>query len=69
MYLITDNERINKVCRLGKGKKTCSYLGMSADGMVCLKNGETQNAIDFRREMGMMKAMGDNCEGWSKREN
>lgn len=57
------NDRLNNVCKPGKGPFTCSYLGMGEQGLECLKSTEFQKAIDHMRAAKSMVAMGDNCSG------
>lgn len=59
---VTDEKRLNDVCRLKKGRETCRYLAMHPDlGMACAKGSNLQSAIDQR--VSGMRAQGDNCSG------
>jgi len=63
MELLSD-KHLRSICKIGKGKKTCRYLGVGRDGFECLK-GQVAIAlhIDARVEEGTMNAEGDNCDG------
>ncbi|OGN03712.1 MAG: hypothetical protein A2655_04135 [Candidatus Yanofskybacteria bacterium RIFCSPHIGHO2_01_FULL_43_42] len=58
-----DQKHLKEVCRIGGGIFTCSYLGMGAEGMECLKGTGFQSIIDQRRTEKSTGAMGDNCSG------
>lgn len=51
------------VCKFGKGRVTCSFLGITTDGLHCLKNSSFESAIRQRRQENSMRAKGDNCSG------
>ncbi len=51
------------VCKFGKGQETCSFLGISGDGLRCLKGSSFESAIKQRLQEGSMSAKGDNCSG------
>ncbi len=55
--------KVEKVCGLGKGSKTCSFLVMGADGFECAKKTAIETVIRQRLEAGTMNAKGDNCSG------
>jgi hypothetical protein len=50
------------VCQPGKGKLTCSFLGM-APAFQCLKGTAFEAELQRRRQEGSMCAKGDNCSG------
>jgi hypothetical protein len=50
------------VCQPGKGKLTCSFLGMTPD-FECLKGTAFEPELQRRRQEGSMGAQGDNCSG------
>ena len=51
------------VCKLGKGEAACSFLGMTGDGVRCLKGSAFESEIRRRRGNGSIRAMGDNFSG------
>ncbi len=51
------------VCKFGKGQETCSFLGMSGNGLRCLKGSPLESNIIQRRREDSMGAKGDNCSG------
>jgi len=51
------------VCRVGKGKATCSFLIAGAGGLCCAKGSTFEAPLRKRREEGSMGALGDNCSG------
>ena len=59
-----EKEHIFRICKVGQGSKTCSYLAAGADGFECAKaNPSLKLMIDQSREAGGMNAKGDNCSG------
>ncbi|MEK7640376.1 MAG: hypothetical protein AAB389_00040 [Patescibacteria group bacterium] len=60
---ILSDKQVEKVCGLGKGEKTCSFLTMSAYGFECAKKTAIEKIIKERREAGTMNAQGNNCSG------
>jgi hypothetical protein len=62
---ISDGKYIDEVCLIGKGKKCCRYLGVSANGFECFKlDNSLKSEIDKRISFGLMTAQGDNCKGY-----
>lgn len=56
--------QLTRVCKLGKGKATCSFLVFDADnGFTCAKGTGLEKILAQRREQGTMRAQGDNCSG------
>ena len=54
--------QVKNLCKIGKGPKTCSFLGMGAGAVWrCLKGSELEATIIERRSS--MGAKGDNCSG------
>ena len=56
-------EHVVKVCKLGQGKETCSFLFTSPRGFECAKGTVMEAMIRGRRQAKTMNAPGDNCEG------
>ena len=52
-----------KVCKMGKGPATCSFLGMTGSEFRCLKGSSMESIIQQRRQEDSMSAKGDNCSG------
>jgi hypothetical protein len=51
------------VCKKGKGKITCSFLGFGEGGFICLKGSSMETVIRGKLRDGSMRAKGDNCSG------
>lgn len=64
MSKISIESHVEDVCKMGHGEKCCSYLGMGADGWVCLKESSLKANIDARVKANTMTAKGDNCVGF-----
>jgi len=58
-----------ETCKLGQKAKCCSYLACGPEGFGCLKGGSLKKVIDQRRAAKSMRAMGDNCKGYSDEKN
>lgn len=56
-------QHVMTVCKLGEGKKTCSFLMLSGKGFECAKKTAFEKILQERRVAGTMTAQGDNCEG------
>ena len=57
-------EQIDDVCKMGQGAECCRYLYADGDGMHCGKVVPAMQAmIDQRVAAGLMRSVGDNCEG------
>ena len=57
--LIIPESHLDKVCKKGKGKEACRYIGLSAQGFFCAKNTPLRKILDKEN----MKAQGNNCDG------
>lgn len=59
-----EKEQLRKICKLGSGEATCSFLSFSSeDGFSCLKKTGLEEIIRQKRDSGQMNAKGDNCSG------
>lgn len=69
--LLTKDDVFDGACKAGEGAATCRYLAFGLPpgrsgrpSFQCAKHQpDLSAAIDSRCEQGLMKAMGDNCEG------
>jgi hypothetical protein len=53
-------EWLNTVCKFKQGAKTCRYIGLGAEGFMCMKtDASLRAAVDARADK--MSAKGDNC--------
>lgn len=51
-------------CKAGQKSETCRYIVFDKDGFRCAKHNDVLAAqINARVLMGVMTAVGDNCEG------
>lgn len=57
------NDFVSKVCKLGKGEETCSFLVNSGGEWLCAKNTPFEALLRNKRDAGLSKAKGDNCSG------
>lgn len=57
------DEQAWKVCGLGQGVFTCSYLVVSPDGFECLRRSDAEKMIEKRRVEKDINALGVNCSG------
>lgn len=63
-FVITDQKRIDDICKIGQGSDCCRYLGAGANGFECFKHqAELRERVDFLAAVGRMHATSDNCEG------
>ena len=51
------------VCKIGKGRETCGFLGMSGVKFQCLKGSSFESKIRERQRQNSLGAKGDNCSG------
>ena len=58
-----NDEHVRKVCGLGKGVFTCSFLSASSDRFECLRGNEIEKTIYFKRLNSDKNALGINCSG------
>lgn len=58
-------ECVERVCKRGQGKATCSFLGFDAKtgNFSCLKGSSFEAPIRERLRNGSIRAKGDNCSG------
>ncbi len=63
--MILSDDHIQKVCKIGQGEATCSFLAFDPreGGMSCMKETSLEASIWLKRANGTMKAKGDNCSG------
>jgi len=53
-----------RVCKVGKGEKTCSFLGFNNGSVLsCMKGSDMESIIMAKLAENTMKAKGDNCSG------
>lgn len=57
------NECLNDICKKNQDEKTCKYIMLGNNGFVCVKNTEAKAFIDNLKNLGKIKANGDNCQG------
>ena len=68
-HILRDNsrkitkEKLEKICLIHNGERTCRYIMMGEDGYVCVKNSKLQELLDGRFSENKMTSKGDNCEG------
>ena len=60
-----NDEYVTETCKPGT-HECCAYLTMGAGGWECAKNSSMRFHIDLRLAEGTMRAVGNNCEGWTE---
>ena len=61
---ITDTY-LKSICKQGKGRETCKYICLCANGYYCAKKTPMKSTIDKWSTNTAFKAKSDNCEGLS----
>jgi len=61
--LSISKDRLNNICKIEAGDKTCRYIVLGSSGFTCAKNTKLKEAIDKMVEEDKMTAKQDHCSG------